>query len=240
MVMRMRNIGSSIKTKWAHFVMAALVCATVAGCVAEEYEKETDAIIARLQEAPSSSEQIKFDGELVVHSSDILQLSDAVQSATSESERKDIIAEYLKSNENINCILDEIQQALTEETDLNCGGKALVSTSGENGLPSVSDIVEDLNKRENVADKREFLIEYLNNWGKVQRVSRVVESLDQIGRTHALPILGTISRRIHNFPILYEGDILVPTSDIPSLLEQFEVTDAKDAKRNLVTSYLSG
>ena len=240
LIMRMRKIGNSIKTNWTHFLMAAVVCATVAGCVAEEYENETGTIITRLNEAPDSSEQIKFEGELVVHSTDVLRLSNEVQGATSESERKDIVAEYLKSNENIQCILDDIQLAANEEKDLNCGGNTLVSTSGGNGLLGITDMVESLNTRESVAAKRELLIEYLDSWGKVQRVSRVVDSLDQISRTHALPILGSISRKIHNFPILYEGDVLVPTGDIPSLLEQFEITDAKDAKRNLVTSYLRG
>ena len=238
--MRMRKTGNRIKTKWAHFLLAAVVCATVAGCVAEEYEKETGIIITKLIEAPDSSEQIKFDDELVVHSTDVIQLSEEVRRATSESERRGIVADYLKSNENIKCILDEIQQALIEEKDLNCGGKRFVATSAENGLLGVADMADHLTTTESVVTKREFLIEYLDNWGKVQRVSRVVDSLNQIARTHALPILGNISRRIHNFPILYEGEVLVPTEDIASLLDQFEMTDSKDTKRNLVTSYLRG
>ena len=236
--MQMIKIGNHSQTKWLSFLLAAAVCALLAGCVGEEYEKETGAIIARLDETPDSQEQIEFNGELIVHSTDVLWLSKEVQGATSYVDRRDIIVLYLQSNKNIKCILDEIQHAATEETNLNCGGKALVEKSGKHGMLGVTGLLDGLNTRESTPAKREFLMEYLDSWGRVQRISRVVASLGQITRTRALPVLGTISRKIHNFPILYEGDVLVPTEDVPLLIDQVSVVDTEDAKRNLVANYL--
>ena len=69
-------------------------------------------------------------------------------------------------------------------------------------------------------------------------MSRVEESLAQMKRSNAIPLFGILLKSIHRFPILYEGDELVPRKDIAILLDQHRVLDTDDAKRALVTEYL--
>ena len=54
-----------------------------------------------------------------------------------------------------------------------------------------------------------------------------MESLGQIQSSNSIPLFGSLLKSIHRFPILYEGDELVPYSDVPSLLEQYRARDTE-------------
>ena len=58
-------------------------------------------------------------------------------------------------------------------------------------------------------------------------------------RTKDIPGFGTLVSAIHNFPIMYEGDILVPVEDISALIDEYHSHDAEEARRRTVSDYLN-
>ena len=57
-------------------------------------------------------------------------------------------------------------------------------------------------------------------------------------RTNALPLFGSLVKAIHRFPILYEGEELVPREDITDLLDAFRASSTDEAQRATVLEYL--
>ena len=86
-------------------------------------------------------------------------------------------------------------------------------------------------------DSRKVLHDYLEIWSTVKKVDRVKESLEQIQRSRGIPLFGGIVESIHKFPILFEGNEMVPAGDIDGLLSQFGDTP-EDQQRALVENYL--
>ena len=58
-------------------------------------------------------------------------------------------------------------------------------------------------------------------------------------RTKGIPVFGALVSAIHNFPIMYEGEILVPEEDIADLIDEYHSHDAEEARRQTVLDYLN-
>ena len=146
--------------------------------------------------------------------------------------------DYIILQERIDCIIDGVAEAVANDVTIRCQGKVLVDEVGEYGLLGVSEMSEALNSRDGGTAQREYLESYMGTWRIVKRVDRVNESLAQMERTNDIPVFGSLVRAIHKFPILYEGDELVPEKEIPGLLSKFSARDTDAAKRTVVEEYL--
>ena len=169
---------------------------------------------------------------------DLPDLVSSIRSVNLEEDMKDLVMDYLTLQGRIDCILEEVQEASDNDTTIQCKGKVLVDKEGEHGLLGTSGILEEIDSRDGGPAKRDYLTAYLGRWDEIQQINRVEESLSQIKRSNAIPVFGTLIKAIHQFPILYEGDELVPRKDIPNLLEQYRARDTDEARRALVMEYL--
>ena len=108
----------------------------------------------------------------------------------------------------------------------------------DHGLLSTPEMLEEVSIREGELARRDYLAGYLRFWDEIQRIDRVEESLGQIKRTKAIPLFGALVNTIHRFPILYEGDELVPKKDVSGLLDKYSVLNTDEARRAMVMEYL--
>jgi hypothetical protein len=209
-----------------------------AGCVSNEIADNADLILEELDGSSSPTGSIEFEGETLVYQPDLPDLAGRVRSVSLVEDKKDLVVEYLVLQERIDCILNRVEEALENGTTIQCQGKVLVWETGEGGLMGVSELLEEIGAREGAPAQRDYLTGYLAFWDEVQRIDRVVESLGQIQRSNSIPLFGALVKAIHRFPVLYEGDELVPTEDIPALLDQYRARDTDEARRDLVMEYL--
>jgi len=223
---------------WLFVVLLVIVLGITGGCVGDKYAEDTSFVLAEISTSPGNTGSITLEGRTVVHSANLPDLTNEVRSMNTEPEKNALVLEYLILQERIDCIIDGVVEAAENDVTVRCQGKVLVDEVGENGLLGVSEMLETVNSMDSGVAKREYLTRYMNTWHDVKRVNRVNESLAQMERTNAIPIFGSLVRAIHNFPILYEGDELVPKEEITGLLSQFSARDTDKAKRIFVKEYL--
>lgn len=224
--------------KWPVLALLAVATLSVGACVEEEFGAETDLVLETVGQSSTDAGAIEIEGEVVVYSADVAALAGAVRAAAEESDKREVIKDYLTTQERINCVIEDLQKAVDDNKPLNCKGKALVEKKGEHGLMGVADLLEEVASKGSDSAKREYLLGYLEYWDRVQRVDRVTESLSQMKRTKAIPLFGKLVNTIHRFPIMYEGDILVPKKDLNMLLDEFGNLSTDDDRRQLAEDYL--
>jgi hypothetical protein len=108
-----------------------------------------------------------------------------------------------------------------------------VSLESEYGLLGVKDLAENLNDLNSDQAKRLYITEHLRLLDGVNKISRVLESIDQVQRSRNMPVLGSIVKAIHKFPIVYEGKELVPYSRIDSLMSNLGRTKTESERRSI-------
>jgi hypothetical protein len=218
--------------------MLVIALGIAGGCVADEIADNADFVMVELSNTSAPTGAIKLEGETLVYATDLPDLVSRVRSAQLDSNRTDLVKDYLTLQERVDCILDDAEEAADNDTSIRCQGKILVEENGEHGLLGVSEILDEIEAREGQLAQREYLATYLRRWEEVQRINRVEESLGQLKRTNSIPLFGTLVNTIHRFPILFEGDELVPRGDIPDLLDRYRALDTDAARRTMVTEYL--
>ena len=224
--------------RWSYMGLLVVALGVSAGCVTDEIAENADLILEELDGSSAPAGSIELEGETLVYQGDLPDLTGRVRSVSRIEDKKDLVMDYLTLQERIDCILDGVEEAVENGTTIQCQGKVLVWEMGEGGLMGVSELLEEIGAREGAPARRDYLTAYLAFWDEVQRIERVVESLGQMQRSNAIPLFGSLVKAIHRFPILYEGDELVPTEDIPALLDQYRVRDTDEARRDLVMEYL--
>ena len=231
--------------RWFLVGLLVIALALAGGCVTEEYGPETDYILAEFSKDSAPSGPLSFeegeDGEpkVIVYPSDVADLLADVRSAPLEADKREVVGDYLTRQSRIDCILENIDKSSENNTDLACQGTILVQDVGEHGLPGVTEILDGINTREDEPTKRGYLSDYIGAWSEYQRIERVGESLEQMKRTSGIPVFGALVDAIHNFPIMYEGEILVPEEDIPDLIDEYHSHDTDEARRQTVSDYLN-
>lgn len=218
-------------------VSLALLLLISAGCTEDRVAIQSELIFAQIETA--QNDILNATGEeIVVYSSDIAVLNQSLSSSNSQEDKVDTATKYIKNRSRVDCILDGIQTAIQEGTDISCSGVVTVESKERDGLKSVSTLSEAISdNNKNNGDSRKVLHDYLAIWSTVKKVDRVKESLEQIQRSRGIPLFGGIVESIHKFPILFEGNEMVPASDIDGLLSQFGNTP-EDEQRTLVENYL--
>jgi len=224
--------------RWWLLGLLVIALGVAGGCVADEIADNADFVLEELSNTSAPTSPIKLEGETLIYASDLPNLVNSVRSVELESEKKDLVKDYLTLQERIDCILDDVEEAVADDMNIRCQGKVLVEKKGEHGLLGISAMLEAVNVRDGQEAKRDYLATYLVFWDKIQRIDRVEESLGQIKRTRAIPLFGTLVNAIHRFPILHEGDELVPNEDIPNLLDKYRVLNTNEARRAMVIEYL--
>ena len=234
---RAGRVGSTLRS-WTLPVLLVAALASGAGCVTDEIAVNAELVLAEMDASSAPSGPIEAEGEVLVYSDDLPDLVSSVRSVDLRESKLELVRDYLTLQERIDCILDNVGQAAQDDTTIQCQGKVLVWEEGENGLLGVSQILDEVTARDGGPPQRAYLADYLAFWDEVQRIERVVESLGQMQRSNSIPLFGALLKSIHRFPILYEGDELVPYSDVPGLLEQYRARDTDDARRAMVMEYL--
>lgn len=225
--------------RWSFLGLSVIALGFSGGCVADEIANNADYVVQELSgdSAPAGSID-DLEGKTLVYAADLPDLFNDIRSVELEPDKKDLVKEYLTLQERISCIVDDMEEASQNDMAIRCQGKVLVEKEGKHGLLGVSEILEEVNSREGEVAKRDYLDGYLLFWIQIQRIDRVEESLGQIKRTKSIPLFGKLVNAIHTFPILYEGDELVPNEDIPGLLDKYNTLDTDEARRTMVTEYL--
>ena len=212
-----------------------LLISAGAACTEDKEATQSDLILAQIGTADKDILD-QTGEEIVVYAVDIESLGQSLSLATNQEDKIDAATKYIRNRNRIDCILDGIQDAITENTDISCSGVVTVESSARDGLESESMLSEAIEDTSN-SEARYILSGYLEIWSTVKKVDRVKESLEQMERSRAIPLFGSLVESIHKFPILFEGNEMVPASDIDELLVQFKTTP-EDQKRNMVQSYL--
>ena len=225
--------------RWSMVGLLVIVLAMSGACVADAVAEETDYILGEFGKDSAPSGPLAYDGELIVYSSDVPDLLADVRSETLEVDKRDVVGDYLTQQDRIDCILEKLAEAAENDTDLGCQGTILVRKEGKHGLPALTEVLESINTREDEPTKRGYLSDYIDTWSEYQRVERVGEGLEQIKRTSEIPVFGSLVSAMHNFPIMYEGNVLVPQEDISVLIDEYHSYDAEEARRQTVTDYLN-
>lgn len=223
---------------WTLPVLLLAALASGTGCVTDEIATNAELVLAEMDASSAPSGTIESEGKVLVYSDDLPDLVSSVRSVDPRESKLELVRDYLTLQERIDCILDDVVRAAEDKTTIQCQGKVLIWVDGEHGLLGVSQILEEVEVRDGGPPQRAYLSDYLHFWDDVQRVERVVESLGQMQRSNSIPLFGALLKSIHRFPILYEGDELVPYSDVPGLLEQYRARDTDEARRAMVVEYL--
>ena len=224
--------------RWSLLGLLVIALGIAGGCVADEIADNADFVLEELSKTSAPAGSIKLEGDTLVYAADLPYLVSSIRSVQLESDQKDLVKEYLTLQERIDCILDDVEEAADNNTTIRCLGKILVEKKADHGLLSTPEMLEEVSIREGELARRDYLAGYLRFWDEIQRINRVHESLGQIKRTNSIPLFGSLVNAIHRFPILYEGDELVPRKDIPDLLDKFRALNTDDARRAMVKEYL--
>ena len=225
--------------RWPLVGLLAIALALSAACVTDEYAEETDYILGELAKDSAPSGPLTFDDEVIVYAPDVPDLLADVRSAPVEADKRGVVSDYLTQQDRIDCILDDIEESAENQTDVACQGTILVKKVATDDLPGVTEVLDSINTREDEPTKRGYLSDYISTWTSNQRIERVGESLEQMKRTKGIPVFGALVTAIHNFPIMFEGEVLVPQEDISDLIDEYHSYDTDDARRRVVSDYLN-
>ena len=219
--------------------LLVIALAMSGACVTDAIAEEADYILGELGKDSAPSGPLTYEGEVIVYAPDVQDLLAGVRSETLEVDKRDVVEDYLVQQDRIDCILEDIAESAESDTDLGCQGTILVKKEGKNGLPGITEVLDSINTREEEPTKRGYLSDYIDTWSEYQRIERVGEGLEQMKRTSEIPVFGSLVSAMHNFPIMYEGDILVPQEDTSALIDEYHSYDTEEARRRTVSDYLN-
>lgn len=194
--------------------------------------------ILGLAQSGELSGEVTFDNRILVYQEDADTLLGNIKAASDSSHKNKIVRNYIKATGEIACILDKIEVSVKEKVPINCNGEILVSVDNENRIPGVIGLDKAVQPLASVVSKRELLRSYVAQIEEADRINRVLESLGQIDRTHRIPLFGNVVEALHEFPILIDGQELVPADHIPVLLGEYRATGDRSALRDMVKNYL--
>ena len=233
----MRRVTSSVSKRflqrWPLVALIVIAMGVSGACAGEELGTEADFVIEELERTGTIAQPTVFDDQILVYSEDASNLLTEVNSLDNLSDKRDLIRDYLKKQARVDCILDDIEDAVADETAVKCSGHELVEKE------DVAQLLDDIDAQGGDVVKRQFLGDYVAQWVVDQRLDSVMEALSQIKNTKAIPLFGPILHKMHDFPILFEGSVLVPKKDIPDLLKQYSALSIKEERQDLVRGYLS-
>ena len=210
-----------------------LVASAAAGaCVSDGLDKETTFVLQQLEQTEVLGVAIEFEGEVLVYPEDLSQLAAGVRAVDTLSGKEDLIADHLKKQERIDCILEDIEEAAEDEDKISCNARVLVEKDESSGL------LAKINDLEGDRAKRAFLGTFVDLWLKEARSDRVVEALSQKNNVVRIPLFGRLINRVHSFPIRYEGEVVVPEKEVSELLDQYHALSTKEDRLKLVEGYL--
>ncbi|MQF99133.1 MAG: hypothetical protein FI729_06425 [SAR202 cluster bacterium] len=219
--------------------LSVLIILTSSGCVTDPIIQQTDHVLSNIDSAVTSTNDIEYQNSVLVNAHELNDLADDLDKAETRTEQQSLVKNYITINQRISCIEDNIENSLSDKTSVECQGDKLVSSVDQDGLPGVNTLHDSISGADSEHNKRQILRTYLQDWEYVQRIVRVEKSLHQNKRTHEIILLGGLLKRIHQFPIMYEGEILVPTADMEDLMQDFVTSANKEEQRNLVIEYLN-
>ena len=194
--------------------------------------------ILGLAQSGELSGEVTFDNRILVYQEDADTLLGNIKAASDSSQKSKIVRSYIETTEEISCILEKIEVSVKERVPVNCDGKVLVSVDNENRIPGVMDLDKAVQSLASVMSKRELLRSYVAQVEEVDRINRVLENLGQIDRTHRIPLFGNVVEALYEFPILVDGQELVPSDHISVLLGEYRAAENKSARRDMVKNYL--
>ena len=212
--------------------LLALVAVLTAGCSTDPHASEASHVLELSKSNPLSS-AIHLDGKTLVRSSDATQLQAGIDTATDLPKKQEVVSSYLTQREEIDCVIDSLESSLLEGVAVSCKGKTLVNLKGEYGLLGVEELSESLKDLDSDQSKRLYVTDHLRSLDAVNKISRILDSIDQVQRSRNIPILGSLVRIIHKFPIVYEGKELVPYSRIDSLIEKLDNIKPESERRSI-------
>ena len=220
--------------------LSVLIILSVSGCVTDPIIQQTDHVLSNIDSAATSTNDIEYQNSVLINAHEVDYLADDLNKAENRAEQESLVKNYITINQRISCIEDNLQNSSSNKTSVECKGDKLVSSVDQDGLPGVNTLYNRVSGIDDKHNKRQILRTYLEDWEYVQRIVRVEKSLHQNKRTHEIILLGGLLKKIHKFPIMYEGEILVPTADVENLMQDFVNSANKKDQRNLVIEYLNG
>ena len=221
------------------FLLTAVALLLAAGCSASPRASQATHVLEISQSKPLSG-GIELEGNTLVRDSDSTALQANIDAAKSQSEKHDVIVSYLIEREEIDCVIKHLQSSLQEGGKVSCGGKLLVHLENEHGLLGVKELTEGMNALNPDDAKRLYILDHLHSLYEVNRTSRILQSVEQIKNSRSIPLLGTLVRAIHKFPVVYEGKELIPYSRIDSLIEDLNKAKTESERRSIAKRELSG
>jgi hypothetical protein len=219
--------------RWPVVASVVIAMAMLGACTGEEFADEADFVMDELERTGTIAQPTEFEGQVLIYAEDVPTLLAEVRSKDTQSDQKVVIRDYLKKQDKINCILEGIEEAVEDEASVKCSSHELVEKN------DAAQILEDIHSQGSELAARQFVGSYVSQWTVDQRLDSVMEGLSQIKNTEAIPLFGPILDKMHDFPILFEGTVLVPKKDIPGLLKQYSDLDTKEDRQELVIDYLS-
>jgi DNA helicase IV len=200
--------------------------------------QKTNYVLSTVDSYGEASNAIEYKDSVLISIHDVKSLLANLDETQDISQKQSLIKRYILVNERISCIIDNIKESATNTTSLKCEGDELVSELDQYGLPGVDKLYKQIMDTDSEQNKHKLLQTYIGNWENGQRIIRVEQSLLQSKRTHEIILFGKLLKKIHKFPILYKGEILVPIKDLEDLIQNFGSLTDKKEQRNLVIEYL--
>ncbi len=216
--------------RWLLLGLFAVAVVSAGACAAPEWESQISLILERAEQGDMSA--IEYDGDLLVSATDVLALFAAIESAESEEVREDLISIHLTKQDRIECILADLEEAALDEKGIKCRGTVIVEND------DVLVFTAQVQSLPTVEAQREFVVSYVADWTVTEQIDRAVERLEQMNNTRTIPLVGGLLDLMTRFPVTWEGEELIAKDEIPDLLEKFRDLPSKDAKRELVETYL--
>jgi hypothetical protein len=190
-------------------------------CVTDQDGIDADQILASIGNAEGDI-LATVEGNIIVYSSDLGTLKADLEGKSDSDTELDVVLKYIKSRDRVDCIIEKIDEANTENMSISCSGMVVVET-------------KDMHKTS--GDTRHLLMEYLYRWSNAKKITRVQDSLEQMERSRNIPLFGSVVEKIHKFPILYEGKELIAADETDALLMRIK-SMPDDERRLLVENHL--
>ena len=212
-----------LRRKWCFLAFLIILMAAACGG-----EGEAGLVLERLENVGPLSAPVKSAGDILVYEEDVPGLRAEIDSVSTLLERRDLVEAYLTRRDRIRCILEDVEKASEEGREIRCGLWVLVE---EEEVPR---LLEEVGGVGSGAAQRDFLAGYLHEWKQKKRVSAVMNNLAQ----KRIPVFGKLTDLIHRFPIVSDGEMLVPWKDRSDLRKQLLSLSTEEARRDMVEEYL--
>jgi hypothetical protein len=206
-------------------------------CVTDQDGIDADQILASIGNAEGDI-LATVEGNIIVYSSDLGTLKADLEGKSDSDTELDVVLKYIKSRDRVDCIIEKIDEANTENMSISCSGMVVVETKDMHGIEGMSKLLSSMpNQDKTSGDTRHLLMEYLYRWSNAKKITRVQDSLEQMERSRNIPLFGSVVEKIHKFPILYEGKELIAADETDALLMRIK-SMPDDERRLLVENHL--